>query len=407
MESVACKVVGLLDVDAFFAAAEVLRRPELAGVPLVVAYDHPRSVVSTASYEARAFSIRSALPLSRARALCPRLVVVEPDFAWYQELSLECFAAVAGMVDVIEPLSLDEALFPVPVELGEDPGRVESWLRSLQTEVWSRTGLSVSVGAGPSRTVAKLAATSAKPSGVRFVPSLGAGSFLASHRLGEVPGVGPASAAALAAAGFETVADVQTRGLGSLSGSLSRLLSGLLNYDSSPVVSLPTPAKSVSVVSTFPTDSSSFSILQEAFVSACGELYDRLVPVADAASTVSVRLRRPDFSEVSRSHSSSTPCASRDDLFSMLSVPFGELVSAHGWSFRSLGVSASKFSYLHPGSLFAAPSDRPHRWVPGELCTHPLFGSGMVILVAQDSLLVRFPSGRKVRVLHRSAVSPS
>lgn len=399
-------MVGLLDVDAFFAAAEVLRRPALSGLPLVVAYDHPRSVVSTASYEARKFSVHSGLPLALARRRCPDLVVVEPDFDWYQELSLECFATVAAYVDVLEPLSLDEALFPIPAEVSSRISAVRPWLVYLRENVLARTGLSVSVGAGPSRTIAKLAATAAKPAGVLFIPREDSSTFLASCRLASLPGVGPSAVAALTTSGLDTVADFQAADQASLPDQYVRLLRRVLEYGTPATVSLPPPAKSVSVVSTFQEDSRSPQELRSAFSAACLQLHERLSSAADAASTFSVRLRRADFSDLSRSRTVSPPVSSPDSLHSVLSGLFESMLAAHGCSFRSLALTASGFSLTHPASLFEDYMDRPHRWVPGERCAHRVFGPGLVILVAQDSVLVRYESGRRVRVLHSSSISP-
>lgn len=394
--------VGLIDIDAFFAAAEILRRPDLAHRPLVVAHDHPRAVVATASYEARVFGVRAGEPLARARAAVRDLVVVEPDFSWYQELSLEVFAELASHVDIISPASLDEAFFPVPTTVSD----VATWLVSLRAAIVSRTGLSVSVGAGPSRTVAKLAASAAKPGKTRWVPRAEAPEFLAAHRLDALPGVGAAAVAVLDSLGCTTVADLSTLPPARLPSSLAATLQELLALDVPQRFAAPPTPKSVSVVSTFAEDVSSFSSLLGEFERMLAELVSRLALVADAASTGTVRLRSPDFSDISKSRTLPTPVGGLDDIRSLLYPSLEILAATSGASWRLLALSVSNFSLVYPSSLFdAAPAHRPHRWVAGAPCHHPLFGPGTVVLVAPPSLLVR-THDRRVRVLDPTSVAP-
>jgi len=393
--------VGLLDIDAFFAAAEVLRRPDLAHRPLVVAYDHPRAVVSTASYEARVFGVRSGEPLARARAAIRDLVVVEPDFAWYQELSLEVFAELASHVDIINPSSLDEAFFPVPAAVSDVP----HWLVALRVAVISRTGLSVSIGAGPSRTVAKLAASAAKPGKTRWVSHAEAPEFLAAHRLDALPGVGAAAVATLDALGCASVADLAALPPGRLPPPLAATLGQLLDLEEPQRFTFPSAPKSVSVVSTFPEDVSSFPALLGEFERMLVELDARLSLVADAASTGTVRLRSPDFSDVSKSKTLSVPVCGLDDLRGLLYPSLEALAASNGSSWRLLALSVSNFSLVYPSSLFEETSaPRPHRWVAGASCHHSILGPGAVVLVAPPWLLVR-TLDRRVRLLDPASVS--
>lgn len=399
--TVVSALVGLLDIDAFFASAEVVKDPALAGLPIVVAHDHPRSVVSTASYQARRFGIHAGQPLARARSLCPGLLVREPDFEWYKELSLECFAALASRVPVFEPLSMDEAVFPVDSSVSD----VSRWLHSLQADVFRRTRLTVSLGAGPSRVVAKLAASAAKPGGVVCVDGASVPVFVSSHSLSDIPGVGPASLLRLTDLGVETVADA----LGCievLPQDVRKLVEGLFDVSTPGIVSLPPPPKSVSVVSTFEQDTRTAHELRSAFESSAALLADRLFSVADAASTVSVRLRSPDFSTTSRSVSSKTPASSAASLHDMLDSALVDLTSRLGYSFRMIALTASNLAYHYPMSLLEPTPPRPHRWVAGERCSHGLFGPGWVLYPSEESLIVRFTDGR-VRVMGKSSLTPT
>src|SRR5437763_5461171 len=139
------RVIAHCDIDAFYASVELLRRPELAGKPLVVAGDGPRSVVTTASYEARRFGIDSAMPAARARALCPHAVFIAPDHAAYREKSLEVWNLVRSRIDRVQQVGIDEAYLDV-TEF-DKPLRI---LRELVAVIEEETGMTMSVGVGPS-----------------------------------------------------------------------------------------------------------------------------------------------------------------------------------------------------------------------------------------------------------------
>jgi len=194
------RVIAHLDCDAFYATVELIRRPELKGKPVIVAGSGPRAVVTTASYEARKFGVGSAMPASRARRMCPQAVVIPPDFTAYRETSKAVWALVDERLDRVQSMGVDEAyadLTGVP-----KPLRV---LRELVAEVKERTGITISVGVGPSRLVAKCCSDLGKPAGlvamgreeacVRFAPA-------PTRRL---PGIGPKTAERLRALGITTL----------------------------------------------------------------------------------------------------------------------------------------------------------------------------------------------------------
>src|SRR3954454_6440849 len=152
------RVIAHLDCDAFYATVELARRPELRGKPLIVAGSGPRSVVTTASYEARRFGVGSAMPASQARRLCPQAVVIPPDFTAYREKSREVWGLVGGRLERLQQMSIDEAYADLTGVA--KPLRV---LRELVGEVREATGLQISVGVGPSRLVAKCCSDPGKP----------------------------------------------------------------------------------------------------------------------------------------------------------------------------------------------------------------------------------------------------
>src|SRR5271169_6198761 len=140
------RCIAHVDMDAFYVSVELRRRPELRGLPVIVAGDGPRAVVTTASYEARRFGVGSAIPASRARRLCPDGVYLTPDFAYYREASREVMAIVRAHVETIEVIGLDEAY----LELTGLPAP-HAAMRRIVTEIEAATGLSGSVGIGPSK----------------------------------------------------------------------------------------------------------------------------------------------------------------------------------------------------------------------------------------------------------------
>src|SRR6187455_2413620 len=152
------RCVAHLDMDAFYVSVELMRRPELRGKPVVVAGSGPRSVVTTASYEARKFGVGSAMPASQARRLCPTAVVIPPDFTAYREKSRDVWALVRARLDAVQGMGIDEAYADLTGV--EKPLRV---LRELIERVKKETGIQISVGVGPNRLIAKCCSDLGKP----------------------------------------------------------------------------------------------------------------------------------------------------------------------------------------------------------------------------------------------------
>jgi DNA polymerase-4 len=199
------RVVLHADLDAFFAAAEVRRRPDLAGKPLIVG-GRPggRGVVSSASYEARRYGIRSGMPITQAERLCPQAVFLPVDFAYYRELAVQFRAILGELSSLVEHLSIDEAC----LELGPArhwPDEPAATGQRLRRRVRAELGLSVTVGIATNRTVAKVAADLAKPDGLRVVPPGQEAAFLAPLPVGCLPGIGPHSAQRLRELGVRTL----------------------------------------------------------------------------------------------------------------------------------------------------------------------------------------------------------
>ena len=152
------RCVAHLDMDAFYVSVELRRRPELKGRPVIVAGTGPRSVVTTASYEARRFGVGSAMPAARARRLCPHGVFLAPDFSYYREASREVMTSVRSTVEVVEVVGLDEAYLDLTGLLAPHAA-----MRGLAVQIERTTGLGCSIGIGPNKLVAKVASDAEKP----------------------------------------------------------------------------------------------------------------------------------------------------------------------------------------------------------------------------------------------------
>lgn len=297
-------------MDAFFVEVERLRRPELRGIPVAVGGDGPRGVVASASYEARRFGVRSAMPTGAARRACPQLVVVPADHRRYQEASEQVFAIFHRFTPLVEGVSLDEAFldvsglrlhYPHPVEVGEE----------LRAVIRRELQLPASVGVASNKLLAKLASEAAKPDGLFHVPAALQLEFL--HRLPvrRLWGVGEATHAALERLGVETVGDLAevplptlTRAVGEAVGRhLSELAQG---HDPRPVVP-DSEAKSISVEHTYQTDLRTREEVEAALLGHAEKLAGRLRRAGLVARTVTVKLRFADFTTLTRSHTLPAP----------------------------------------------------------------------------------------------------
>ncbi len=194
------RCVAHLDLDAFYVSCELRRRPELRGLPVIVSGSGPRAVVTTASYEARRFGVGSAMPAARARRLCPDGVFIPPDFTYYREASREVMAIVRGHVEQVEVVGFDEAY----LDLTDLPAP-HAAMRRVVAEIERGTGLSASVGIGPSKLIAKVASDAEKPRGFVVLTREQACARFAGAPPGLVPGIGPKTAERLRGLGIETL----------------------------------------------------------------------------------------------------------------------------------------------------------------------------------------------------------
>ncbi|MFJ8893507.1 DNA polymerase IV [Leifsonia sp. NPDC102414] len=293
-----------VDMDAFFASVELLDRPDARGKPAIVGHPGPRSVVTSATYEARKFGVRSAMPMSQAIRLCPQAIILPPHMHKYKEYSEKVMAIFSEVTPLVEALSIDEAFLDVAGarRLLGSPKRIAELVRA---RVFEETGLTCSVGAAPTKFMAKLASGRAKPDGVLVIPESAIIDYLRPLPVGALWGVGASTQQALERLGMRTVADladaplsVLQKAVGDASGSkLHELANG---RDPRSVVT-ETREKSVGHEMTFETDVSDQDRLRRELLRLSNQVGERLRKNGLEGRTVALKLRFSDFRTVTRS----------------------------------------------------------------------------------------------------------
>jgi DNA polymerase-4 len=343
------RVVMHVDLDAFYASVEQLRKPELRGLPVIVGgagVPGERGVVAAASYEARAFGVRSAMPLSRARRLCPTAVFVPCDFVAYREASRAVFTILDHYSPVIEPIALDEAYLDCS---GEEAllGPPQTMAVRLRDEVKASCGLDLSIGVASCKLVAKVASELRKPRGLVIVPAGQEGAFLAPLPLGKLPGCGPATAARLERLGVRTIGDLAALPdplLGELFGQYGRVLGAhARGIDPSPVMP-PGDPKSISREITFDRDQVNQAKVRETALGLLQDVGHSLRAHGLAARTVVLKIRYQPFDTQSRQATLPSP-TDRDD---QLADAFRRLLDTQVDRSRPIRLIGAGVSNLEP-----------------------------------------------------------
>lgn len=298
--------VAHLDADAFYVSIELLRRPELRGLPVVVAGTGPRAVVTTASYEARRFGVGSAMPASRARRLCPQAVFLPPEFAFYRETSRRMMDLVRSHVERVEVVGLDEAY----LDLGGlfSP---RAAMRRLVAEIQAQVHLTCSVGIGPNKLVAKVASDAEKPAGFVALTREQACARFADSPPGLVPGIGPKTAERLTQMGLTTLkalAGAPEEALVERFGpNQGRELRSRARFEHSGVVGQARKVVSESRERTFDYDIRELDKLCEALERMAAELCASLTAHGRRGRTIGIKVRLDDFSTITRAHTLPEP----------------------------------------------------------------------------------------------------
>ena len=406
-------------MDAFFASVEQLTRPTLRGRPVLVGGTGPRGVVAGASYEAREFGARSAMPMGQARRACAHAVVVPPRGALYAAVSARVMAVLADAAPVVEPVSLDEAFLEPPELAGATPERVAAFGAALRAAVRARTGLPASLGAGSGKQLAKIASELAKPDGLRVVGADEEAAVLAPLPVRALWGVGPVAEAALHRLDVRTVGALaalprhEVQGVlgGAVGTELHRLARGI---DERPVAPRGA-AKQVSAETTFDEDLTAMAAVHDAVAHLTRSAHRRLLTSGRSARTVTVKVRSADFTTHTRSETAALATTDLPALTAVAQRLARDAVPAGG--VRLIGVSLAGLGDAPPPALFDGPAatgtpavpeagpaapgppapgppapgpDGAHPWRPGDDVTHPEHGHGWVQGAGHGRVTVRF-----------------
>ncbi len=303
-----------IDMDAFYVSVELQRRPELRGLPVVVAGSGPRAVVTTASYEARRYGIFSATPAERARRACPDAVFIPPDFEAYRARSREVMDVLRAHVERVEVVGLDEAYLDLS---GYDRPRAAA-LR-VKAAVTEATGLGCSVGIGPNKLVAKVASDAEKPNGFVVLSAEQACERFAGSPPGLLPGIGPKTADRLQRQGIETLGALAATPEQQLSQwfgpRLGPWLGGLARFEDARELETVRVAKSESRETTFDQDLRGLGELEPQLRRLTEQLCETLERQQRSGRTIGIKVRYDDFSTVTRARSVAAPVNGLDAVW--------------------------------------------------------------------------------------------
>lgn len=397
-----------LDLDAFFAAVEQRDKPSLRGKPVVVGGGGPRGVVATASYEARVFGVRSAMPGTEARRRCPNAAFLGGRFEAYRQSSAIVMQLLSEVSPAVEPLSLDEAF--VDLTLSDwNLDRLAEHVENLRRELTRRTGgLSASVGVGSSKFVAKVASEAAKPDGFRIVVPGEELDFIAALPVRAIPGVGPVTETKLLAIGMYTVADLRRATREELVSALGKAsgegLGELAFARDTRKVQAEREAKSISTEDTFAVNITEKPELERILRRDAAHVAKRVQESGVFARTVAIKVRLADFTTISKARSLGG-ATDREESIAAVAVELLADVDVRT-GVRLIGISTSNFAASAQERLFDEDVDavaetlttsdvdvsgvRGHGWFPGAEVVHAEYGRGWVWGAGVGRVTIRF-----------------
>jgi DNA polymerase-4 len=330
-----------VDMDSFYVSVERLKNPKLKNVLLVVGGKSPRSVVTSASYEARKFGVMSAMPMGEAYRLCPNIVVVEPDFDSYLNVSTEIFLGLKELSPIVEQASIDEAYLDFTGCERLYSSRKESG-EAIRKYIKDHFSLSSSVGISTNKLVSKVASDFCKPNGLHIVDVGGEEKFFSNLPLKKIPGVGPKTSMILERAGINTCQDLTNKKPSWLKDNLGSFAVDLINsakgIDDSEVSS-EGERKSISEEETFSRDEKRPEVLNSILHRMCEQIGTNLRDENLEAKTVQLKIRFPDFRTLTRARSLSEPTNLGREIESVVKDLFVRNLSPCP-ALRLIGVSA-------------------------------------------------------------------
>ena len=333
-----------IDMDAFYASVEQRDNPELRGQPVVVAWRGNRSVVCAASYEARKFGVRSAMPAVRAERLCPNAVFLPPDFPRYRAVSRQTREIFKRHTDLIEPLSLDEAYLDVSENKLNLPTATQV-ARAIREEIRRELNLTASAGVAPNKFLAKIASDWKKPDGLFVIQPEEVDSFLLPLPVGRLPGVGRVTEEKLKSFDVQTISDLREMDLTTLEGRFGRygvrLYDLARGIDKSEVIP-DRPTQSISAEDTFPQDIL-LTEMEPMIRKLAEHTWTASRKESRIARTVVLKLKTSDFKILTRSHTPTSPPSSCEELTS-IALSLRDRVNLDSRQrFRLVGVGLSNF----------------------------------------------------------------
>ena len=349
-----------VDMDAFFASVEQRDEPSLRGKPVAVGGSSERGVVAAASYEARKFGVRSAMPSVTAARLCPDLIFRKARFEVYREVSQQIRAIFRDYTPHVEPLSLDEAYLDVTEDI-RGIGSATRIAELIRARIKEETGLTASAGVSYNKMLAKLASDQNKPDGLCVIrPGEGA-AFVATLPVRRFHGVGPRGAEKMARLGIETGADLRARDLAFLRanfGAMADYLYRAARGIDLRRVSAHRARKSVSAERTFDHDLSSGLALREALETIADHAWERIERSKSRGRTVTLKLKLADFQTISRVRSIAAPVASRAE-FGRLGLELLDTLLPLPMPVRLMGLGLSSLEGEEDDEAAAAPPGQP------------------------------------------------
>ncbi|HWG03018.1 MAG TPA: DNA polymerase IV [Trebonia sp.] len=406
-----CRILHV-DMDAFYASVEVRDSRELRGKPVVVGGPGARGVVLSATYEARAFGVRSAMPVSRARRLCPQAIFIPPRHRLYGAVSKEVMAIFRDITPEVEPLSLDEAFLAVAGSVRRlgPPAAIGARIRQ---QVREQQGITCSVGVAPVKFVAKIASAHCKPDGLLVVPADGVLGFLHPLPVSALWGVGEKAEQVLARLGLRTIGDIAHIPVATLQRELGgavgeHLWSLAWGRDERAVVPR-REEKSVGAEETFETDIDDPEVIRRELLRLSGRTARALRSAGCVARTISVKLRLASFKTITRAKTLPEPTDLARDIYGVACALYAGSGLGERARLRLVGVRASGLRPAAGHATQLAFGDRPAGWREAERALDEIarrFGDGAVrpaALVAPDDTSDRRPppskGGGETRIL--------
>ena len=334
-----------IDMDAFFASVELRDRPELKHLPVVISSHHPRAVIAAASYPARQFGLRSAMSMSQAKKLCPQVVVIEPNFNKYREVSAQIHQIFQRYTLLIEPLSLDEAYLDVTENLFALPSATEVAQR-IRAEIVQTTGLTASAGVAPNKFLAKVASDWNKPDGLCVIKPSQVQSFIQHLPLKKIPGVGKVTQEKLKQLQLETLGDLQKIEESTLIHHFGKYGHQLFLYaqgiDDRPV-QVERERQQISKETTF-DDDFTLQQCQPYWSKLTAQVWESINRKQLRARGVTVKLKLKNFQVLQHSKSFKNPLRSLAELTQVLELLLNEMHIPDTYQFRLIGVGVYQLS---------------------------------------------------------------